>query len=83
MQFKWVVMQNISIFEKEQEAIKYQNLIGSQKSKAMANPRNLGFLRKNLHVVITGNLLLLGAKIIILKSLIILKNVGKKSRGGH
>lgn len=48
MQFKWVIMQNISIFEKEQEAIKYQNLIGSQKSKAMANPRNLGFLRKNV-----------------------------------
>lgn len=41
-------MQNISIFEKEQETIKYQNLIGSQKSKAMANPRNLGFLRKNV-----------------------------------
>lgn len=40
-------MQTISIYEKEQEAIKCQNLFGNQKSKAMANPENLGFVRKN------------------------------------
>lgn len=40
-------MQNTSICEKEQEAIKYQNVVGNQKSKAMANPGNLGFVRKN------------------------------------
>lgn len=47
MWFKWMIMQTISICEKEQEAIKYQNLIGNQKSQAMANPGNLRFIRKN------------------------------------
>lgn len=50
IQFKWTITQrqSINICEKDQDVIKYQNLIVNQKSKTMAKPVNLGFVRKNV-----------------------------------